>query len=52
MRAVLDGVDMKFDARVVLDVFPMGICLGPQELRCYNISQKEPTCEARIDEHA
>ena len=35
-----------------MDVFPAGICLGPQELRCYNISRQEPTGEARIDERA
>ena len=50
--ATLDGVDMKFEAGVVRDVFPAGICLGPQELRCYNISRQEPTGEARVDERA
>ena len=43
---------MKFDASVVVDVFPQGVCLGPHELRCYSISKQEPTGEARIDERA
>ena len=43
---------MRFDACVVMDMFPSGICLGPQELKCYNISRQEPTGEARIDERA
>ena len=50
--ATMDGVDVKFEACVVVDVFPPGICLGPQELKCYNINHQEPTCEARIDERA
>ena len=34
----VDGVDMKFDAIVVLEgLFPQGLYLGRQELRCYNI---------------
>ena len=44
--------NMKFDASVVVDVFPQGVCLGPHELRCYSISKQEPTGEARIDERA
>ena len=52
VHANIDGVDMKFDASVVVDVFPQGVCLGPHELRCYNISKQEPTGEARIDERA
>ena len=48
----MDGVDVKFEACVVVDVFPPGICLGPQELKCYNIIHQEPTGEARIDERA
>ena len=48
----IDGVDMKFDASVVVDVFPQGVSLGPNELRCYSISRQEPTGEARIDERA
>ena len=52
VHANIDGVDMKFDASVVVDVFPQGVCLGPQELRCYSISRQEPTVEARIDERA
>ena len=43
---------MRFDACVVMDMFPSGICLGPQELKCYNISRQKPTGEARIDERA
>ena len=50
--ATMDGVDVMFEACVVVDVFPPGICLGPQELKCYNISHQEPTGEARIDERA
>ena len=41
-----------FEACVVVDVFPPGICLGPQELKCYNINHQEPTGEARFDERA
>ena len=37
--ANIDGVDMKFDAGVVVDVFPQGVCLGPHELRCCSISR-------------
>ena len=37
---------------MVVDVFPPGLCLGPQELKCYNINHQEPTGEARIDERA
>ena len=48
----MDGVDVKFEACVVVDVFPPGICLGPQEHKCYNINHQEPTGEARIDERA
>ena len=50
--ATMDGVDAKFDACVVVDVFLPGIRLGPQELKCYNIIHQEPTGEARIDERA
>ena len=35
-----------------MDLFPPGVCLGPQELKCYNINRHEPTGEARIDENA
>ena len=48
----MDGVDVKFEACVVVDVFPPGLCLGPQELKCYNINHQKPTGEARIDERA
>ena len=37
---------------MIVDVFPPEVCLGPQELRCYNISRQEPTGEARIYERA
>ena len=47
--AAMDGVDVKFEACVVVDVFPLGICLGPQELKCYKINHQEPFGEARID---
>ena len=50
--ATMDGVDVKFEACVVVDVFPPGLCLGPQELKCYNINHQEPTGETRIDERA
>ena len=50
--ATMDGVDVKFEACVVVDVFPPGLCLGPQELKCYNINHQEPTGEARIDVRA
>ena len=50
--ATMDGVDVKFEACVVVDVFLPGLCLDPQELKCYNINHQEPTGEARIDERA
>ena len=50
VKACIDGVDVRFDATVITDVFPPGICLGSQELRCYNIDTQEPSGEARIDE--
>ena len=50
--ATMDGVDVKFEACVVVDVFPPGLCLGHQELKCYNINHQEPTGEARINERA
>ena len=50
VHANIDGVDIKFDASVV--VFPQGVCLVPNEERCYSISKQEPTSEARIDERA
>ena len=48
----IDDVDRKFDASVVVDVFLQEVCLGPHELRCYSISNQEPTGETRIDERA
>ena len=50
--ATMNGVDVKFEACVVVDVFPPGICLGPQELKSYSIDHQEPTGEARIAERA
>ena len=41
VHANIDGVEQKFDASVVVDVLPQGVCVGPHELRCY-ISKKEP----------
>ena len=52
VHANIDGVDMKYDASVVVDVFPQGVCLGPHELRCYSISEQDPTGEACFDERA
>ena len=40
VHANIVGLDMKFDASVVVDVFPQGVCLGPHELRCYSISKQ------------
>ena len=51
-NATLDSVDMRFDACVVMDMFPPGRCPGPQELKCYNINRQEPTGEAHIDDRA
>ena len=49
----VDGVDMKFDAIVVLEGhFPHGLYLGRQELRCYNIGVQDAQLEGRIDERA
>ena len=49
----VDGVDMKFDAIVVVEgYFPQGLYLGRQELRCYNIGVQDTQGEARIDERA
>ena len=52
VHANIDGVDMKFDASVVVDVFLQGVCRGPHELRCFTISKQEPTGEARIEERS
>ena len=49
----VDGVDLKYDADIVIDgYFPQGLCLGINELRCYNIGSQNATSEARIDERA
>ena len=49
----VDGVDMRFDAIVVLEGhFPQGLYLGRQELRCYNIGVQDAQGEAQIDERA
>ena len=38
----VDGVDIRFDAIVVLEGhFSQGLCLGRQELRCYNIGVQD-----------
>ena len=37
---------MRLYACVVMKMFPLGICLVPQELKCYNINRQEPTGEA------
>ena len=43
----VDGVDMRFDAIVVLEGhFPQGLYLGRQELRCYNIGLQDAQGEA------
>ena len=52
VKVCIDGVDMRFGATIITDAFPPGICLGPRELRCYNIDTQEPSGEARIDERA
>ena len=52
LKGCIDGVDMRFGATIITDAFPPGICLGPQELRCYNIDTQEPSGEARIGERA
>ena len=49
----VDGVDMRFDAIVVLEgIFPQGLYLGRHELRCNNIGVQDTQGEARIDERA
>ena len=49
----IDGVDMRFDAIVVLEGhFPQGLYLGRQELRCYNVGVQDAQGEAQIDERA
>ena len=52
VKVCINGVDMRFGATIITDAFPSGICLGPQELRCYNIDTQQPSGEARIDERA
>ena len=47
-----DGVGMRLGTTVITDAFPPRLCLGPQELRCYNIDKQDPTREARIGERA
>ena len=49
----IDGVDMKYDAEIVIDgYFPQGLCLGINELRCYNIGNQGAVGEAQIDDKA
>ena len=50
VKVNVDGVDMRFEATIITDAFPSGICLGPQELRCYEIDKHHPTGEARNDD--
>ena len=53
VAVMVDGVDMKFDAIVVLaGHFPQGLTLGRQELRCYSIGVQDAQGEARIDKRA
>ena len=52
VKACIDGVDVRFEATEITNVFPPGICLGPQELRCHIIDTQEPSDEARVDERA
>ena len=43
-------MDVRFEATIITDALPPGICLCQQELRCYDIDQQEPTGDARINE--
>ena len=52
VKVNINRVDVRFEATVITDTFPPGICLGQHELRCYKFDQQEPTGEARIDECA
>ena len=52
VKVNIDGAGMRFDATVITDASPPGICLGTNELRSYNSNKKDPTGEARIDELA
>ena len=52
LQAKIHGMDKKFDASVVVDVLPQGMCLEAHELRCYSIRKQEHTGEACIDERA
>ena len=49
----VDGVDMKFDAIVILEGhIPQRFYLGQQDLRCYKIGEQDAQVEARIDKRA
>ena len=49
----VDGVDMRFDAIVVLERhFPQGLYLGRQQLRYYNIGEQDAQGEAQVDYRA
>ena len=49
----VDGVDLKFDAIVVLEEhLPQRLYLGRQQLKCYNIGVQDVTEDARIVERA
>ena len=43
---------MRFETTVITDVFTLGICLGPRELRCYDNDKLDSIGEARIDVRA
>ena len=49
VKVNIDGVDVCFEATIITDAFPPGICLGQHELRCYNLDRQELTGEAKID---
>ena len=42
VKVNVDKINMRFEATVITDAFPPGLCLGPQELRCYNIDKQDP----------
>ena len=42
VHANIDGVDMNFDASVVVDVFPQGVCLGPHESAATASASRSP----------
>ena len=46
--ATLYGVDVKFKACVVVDVFPPGVCLGPRNSSATTSVAKNPRAERRM----